>query len=303
MIAVALTLTSIGLMYGVAVRAVGGRVLAAVAAVLLPLTPLLVHVGARTSAPVLFVLGWLFALLASDERADAIWLTAAGVSLGLGLYTGLRSFVMMPLFLVVTLGWLFVYHPRDVRPHVLVSSGFVVAALPLAIFLIRHPTYLADEITRLNLYDAHAYGVVHGLRELASWTSLTARSGIYYDYFNPAFLFLRGAPVDDVLRYPQMFLVPLLVLIPAGIVRALRRPQSPVAALILAGFVTSPAAAALMGRGAGPRIVFMVPFAVLLAVSGADLLLASRSIAARIAGGLALAAVPVCAVAFYANLA
>lgn len=302
MLTAAFWLTSTALMYFAGTSVLGDRRLGALAAALFPLTPLLVRVGRPSADPLLFVVAWLLALMLGSQPSRTAWLLVAGGSLGLGLYSGLTSLVMMPLYLGVTVIWLFLYRPREPLPFVFVVGAFAVAAIPLAIFIARHPDYLAGEINRLGIYDARAYGVIHGTREVLNWIGLTARSGVYYDYFSPAFLFFPEETLAGTVRYPQIFLLPFAVLVPAGIYRALKHPVTPAAALTLAGFLTSPLAASLDGPNVGRRIVFMVPFAVLLAAWGAGQLLSSPSASVRRGAWALLAGVPASFVTFYLNL-
>jgi 4-amino-4-deoxy-L-arabinose transferase-like glycosyltransferase len=291
MLTIAFWILLVALTYAASVRVLGSRAYALLAALFLPLTPLLSNIGRQGAEPLLFLLVWLLAVTTATDGARALWMLVAGASLGLGLYVNLTALVMMPVYLALTVIWWLVYRRRTARPIVLAVAAFAAAAVPLATFLVRNPHYLADEISRLHIYDARAYGVIRGLRELASWTGLTARSGIYYDYFSPGFLFLNGDTFDATLRQPQMFLLPFAVLVPAGIVRVLKSPVSPTGALTLAGFLVAPVAATLIGPGSGVRVVYMVPFAVLLAAWGTELLLSARTFAVRVCGWILLGAV------------
>jgi len=101
--------TSIAVLYLLGARMFASARFGILTAVLLALTPLLWRQaqGAPASlAPLPFVVGWLWAV-AHIERADTVsvrWAAAAGGILGLGVYTSLAAIVMMPLYLLLTIG-------------------------------------------------------------------------------------------------------------------------------------------------------------------------------------------------------
>jgi hypothetical protein len=98
-----------------------------------------------------------------------------------------------------------------------------------------------------------------------------------------------------------VFLLPLAFLLPLGVFTMLRRPD-PVGfhAVILLAVVTAPLAATLKGQPFSvQRILFMLPFAALIAGFGVDWLWQSRSRAARIAAIALVAGVPLHFAVFY----
>src|SRR5436309_2519022 len=124
MLTIAFWLLLMALMYAAGVRVLGSRTYAALAAVFLPLTPLLVHIGRQGAEPLLFLLVWLLAVTTASDGARAIWMLVAGASLGLGLYVNLTSLVMMPIYLAVTFAWWLAYRRRNPRPFVLAGGAF-----------------------------------------------------------------------------------------------------------------------------------------------------------------------------------
>lgn len=289
-------------MYLVGARVAGNARFGALTAALFALTPLLI-LHARPEGDALpFVASWLACAVLYADGRDARWLLIGGGALGLGLYSALASLVMMPAYLVITVLWLAAYGTTNLRPYVAAVGAFGVAAAPLAVFLARQPDYLVGEIMRLRMYDARAYGAVHGLREIVNWIGITARSGTYYDYFNPSFLFLSGTTLTDTLQHPQVFLLPIAVLLPAGIYRVVKRGLTPAAALTVAGFLVSPLAASLPNTPDIPgRILWMLPFAALLSAHGATQWLSSPKTGIRGLAWTLLAAVPVSFVYFLMN--
>src|ERR1700730_312086 len=122
-----------------------------------------------------------------------------------------------------------------------------------------------NAVNAYHLYDANRFNVRQGIREMASWVGLTARSEAYYDYFNPAFLFLTG----HVLWWP------LVVLVPAGLYQIVTEEATPPGRLLLAGFLVAPSAASLTADAPTPaRILFITPFAAIVSAYGVKRLLA-----------------------------
>jgi hypothetical protein len=249
-----------------------------------------------------FVIGWLLCVVRFLESSEPRWLLAAGGILGGGLYSHLASLVMMPLYLASTIVLLASVREAWARPLALLIVGFGVAAVPGALFMALHPEYLRDEVNRFHIYDANRFDLVHGLREVVSWVGLTARSENYYDYFNPWFLFFQGNTFLETLRQPRVFLLPLAVLLPAGLYAVVIRERTPIAWLVMGGFLVAPSAAALVAEPyVARRIVFMIPFAAIIAVYGIRFVLSSRRRAVRLLGVVLLAAIPICFAYFYAG--
>jgi hypothetical protein len=96
---------------------------------------------------------------------------------------------------------------------------------------------------------------------------VTDRAEVYYDYFNPAFLFLTG----------RVLLFPLVVLLPLGLWRILADESAPLARLSLAGFLVAPFAASLTAERPTPaRVLFIAPFAALVSTYGVQHLISLR---------------------------
>lgn len=231
-------------------------------AAILLLTPLLWQLAGSNAAallPLLPVGVWLCATWRWTETRALTWGTASGVALGLGLYTSPAAMVMMPAFLAITLAVLI--HGRAVswRHGALCLGAFLVCASPMLVTWLRHPEQLRLAINSHHLYDADRYNVLQGAREVGSWVGLTARSEVYWDYFNPAFLFLAGGVL-----FP-----PMIVLMPLGLYALLRESSAPLTRLWLAGLAVAPLAAALTAEAPIPaRAIYITPFAALIAAAG-----------------------------------
>ena len=236
-------------------------------AALLFLTPLLWHLAGSTPGallPVAFVVAWLLAAGRWAQTRE-MWAGAAvGAVLGLGLYSSVGSAVMMPVYLALTVAIFARGRIASWRQSILCVAAFALTAAPFAISWLSHPDQLRTVIKAHHLYDADRFSMLQGLREMASWVGLTARSEVYWDYFNPAFLFLTGG----------VLLPPLLVLLPVGLFRMLRDKPAPLTQLLLAGFAVAPLAASLTAEAPVPgRILFLTPFAAVISALGLQYLL------------------------------
>jgi dolichyl-phosphate-mannose-protein mannosyltransferase len=293
------------LMYGVGARVFRSHWFGLAAAGVFALTPLQVvqsQLGAGPMWALPFVIGWLLCVVRFSESSEPRWLLAAGAILGCGLYSHLTALVMMPLYLASTMVLLASVRERPARPLTMLIAGFGLAAMPGALFIAQHPEYFRNNVNRFHIYDANRFDLVHGLREVVSWVGLTARSENYYDYFNPWFLFLQGNSLLESLRQPRVFLLPLAVLLPAGLYALASRERTPAAWLVMGGFLVAPSAASLVAEPyVARRIVFMIPFAAIIATYGIRHLLSSRSRAVRFLGFVMLAALPICFAYFYAG--
>ncbi len=239
-----------------------------VAAGWLALTPLLWLQALQAPAsviPIPFVAGWLLAIARGESSRSWRWPALAGACLGLGVYTSYASLVMMPAFLVLTIIVSISTHAWPWRSLAVMVAVFAVAAGPIVAFLFRHPDLFRNTVNAFHLYDANRFNLRQGLHEMASWVGLTARSEVYYDYFNPAFLFLNG----------RVLLFPMAVLIPAGLLQVVVSEETLLARLSLAGFLAAPLAASLTAQAPIPgRILFITPFAALVSTYGLKRLLA-----------------------------
>ena len=254
---------SAGLLFTVGTRLFGDTRSGLIALATFLTTPLIWY-AARSAPqalyPLPFVAGWLIAVANLQQRRAGWWWPAvAGGVLGLGVLTTPAAAVMMPLYLSLTIVLATVDRLLDVRRLAIMVTAFLIAASPALVTVIRDPNAFRQLVIAYRLYDAQRFNVLQGLREMTSWVGLTARSEVYYDFFNPAFLFLttRG------------LLFPLAVLVPIGLWRLLTNETTVFARLLLLGFFAAPFPASLTAEAPTPgRILFLVPFATLVSMYG-----------------------------------
>jgi 4-amino-4-deoxy-L-arabinose transferase-like glycosyltransferase len=287
----------------VLVYAVGRRIFergsyAAFAAALLALAPahfMLSRYALDYVYPLPFILAWLLCLVMFLENGRLPWLLAATLCLGVGFYSYIASVLLMAMYLGFTTLALLLTR-QSPRAFAVAALGFAVPLLPFAVWFLSHPTVLSDTAARYDLYDAKKLNALQGLREFLSYESLERLSSLYWTYFSPSFLFFSGdGQITFSTRSVGVLLMPLALLLPLGFYEIVaRRPTIP-NLLVLAGFLTAPAAAVLVPEPAAIiRAVALLPFAALLATFGLELLWTTPAVrpsrTALTVGGAALVA-------------
>ncbi|MFM8533260.1 MAG: ArnT family glycosyltransferase [Acidimicrobiia bacterium] len=291
------------LTYLIATRLSGSRMLATLAAVMLLLTPAhFMHsrLGTDHLYVVACVLGWLVVLLRANGAVSAGRAFVSSACLGASLYTYLGAAITAPVCLAIMLVWLVVRGDGDRRVLAAAVGGFVALAIPFASWHLTHPGQYAQQIRMYALYDSRTLDAVAGARTLAAPTSLAERAAVYWDYFNPSFLFFAGdAGLLNGTRYTGVFLLPMLALLPAGAMLMLLRSGA-AGALIVAVFASAPIAAAVVAeRYRINRALLMLPLASVLAAAAVAWAWRARSRVLRPAVVVLLIAMPLQFAAFY----
>ncbi|MEY4092833.1 MAG: hypothetical protein RLZZ53_32 [Acidobacteriota bacterium] len=268
------------MLFAVARRFIGHSLPALVAALIVALSP--THVVLSRQAldyvlPLPFLLGWLWCLHAFRESRQSKYLTAAGLLLGVGCYSYIASWALMPVFLVVT--WIVAAAAsREVSWRQMAPSA-VAFAFPVSIgilWVLAHPEMLEQTVTR--------YGVTEGPKQGPIST--------YLSLLHPNVLFVRGGPslVTSTSR-SGFVLLPVTVFLAAGAV-ALWRRRDWMAAVIVTGLLVAPVPAAFKGEPAMiQRAMYLLPFLALLGGFGCAWLW-QQSRLTRAAAILALVAAP-----------
>jgi 4-amino-4-deoxy-L-arabinose transferase-like glycosyltransferase len=262
-------------------RRLGTSTAAAVgASVLLALTPAhLMHgrLACDYLLPLPCVLGWLILLVDADRFQSSWRWFGAGCVLGLGLYTYIPSVVMMPLYLLLTYVGLFATGVRRLRPYALVTAGFFLLVLPLALYLVAMPEVYSGFVARYGGTSIDL-DVIHHPGGLFSAHFVADRWPIYRSFFERSFLFERAETHVMSSTYTTgVFLKAMKVLIPVGVYHILRNRRSPFTMLLLAVFLSAPLAASLVPeKYAIDRALVLVPAGALIAAFGVDWLLVPR---------------------------
>jgi hypothetical protein len=297
---VMLALVNIWLIYAVGRRLFRNPWHAVIAALLLALTPVhffFARLAQDYFLSLTFALLWLHCLvryldhttsgssleLSVSFLRNRLWLTAAmGLVLGAGLYTHISSWITMPFYLGLT-SLVLVVARRDWRPLIALFTGFAMAMLPLLVFVYYTPTLLQDMFNN--------YGIV-------TTVNLAERVTIYWEYFNPSYLFFSGgADPMWATRRAGVFLLPMAVLLPCGIWSIIRHDVSIHRLVVLAGFLFAPVPIVVAlpeaPHYATARGLLVAPFGALIGAAGAEFLASRSQLLARTAAGLLVFSVPV----------
>lgn len=289
--------TSVVLMYAVAKRIFKRELLAVISAALLAVTPAhFIHsrLGVDHLYPVPFLLAWLLCLTIFLERRQLRVLFLGTFLLGLGVYTYLASLVMMPVYFLMTWLTLFKSGLRSPRPYLVALIGFILPLLVLIPWHITHPTQYMQQVRMYKLYDSTNLNPLQGLKDLSSYTSLTARSGVYYESYNPSLLFFSGASsLINGTRKAGVFLFPIAVFLPLGLYRLITGRLTPINLVLLLGLASAPLAAAIVAEVAINRMLVMLPFAILISTIGVEYLLTASARTWRVVAAGLLLLVPV----------
>lgn len=291
------------LVYLIGLKVFTGARRALVAAIVLALTPAhVIHsrMAADLIYPVPFLLGSLLAWIAYLERRDLRLLFIAASLQGIGCYSYVGAAIAMPLYFVLFSALMLARDPRRLQAPAVALAGLAWPLAALVVWLLTHPEQFSGQVQMYNVYDPAALTPLQGLRSLLSYASITARVGVYYEFFNPAFLFLSGdASLMNSTRSAGVFLLPLVVLLPVGLNYAINRDQTPVLGVIAGGLLLAPVAALVVAEVKINRALIMLPFAALVAAAGADTMLRARRAIWRLAAVALLAAIPLQFAYFY----
>jgi len=298
-------LLTVVLMYWTARKVFASEPLAFIAASFLALTPaMFIHsrLGFDHHYPALFVTAWLLGLATFLNRPRLRTLFLSTLTLGAGVYSYLASLLMMPVYFGLTCILLFEQHRRSPRVWIVAAAGFALPLTLLLFWMATHPSQYSQNINMYRLYDATKLNPLQGLHEMLSYTSLTARSSVYYTSFDPSFLFFGGdTSLVHSTRRAGVFLFAVGAFLVFGLYRILtERPPSSFHRLLVAGFVVAPLAAAVVAESYRvSRQLVMLPFAILIATFGVQSSWNAPNRAWRLVTVCLLALVPLQFVLFY----
>ena len=278
-------LLDIVLIFLVGRRLLGSKRWGLLCAVLLALTPAhFIHsrLAMDYLYPVPFVLAWLLCLLMFLEQRQTRTLFLATSLLGAGIYSYIASVIMMPVYLATT--WMVLYARSQLSRHLfaVTVAGFSWPMILLLAWLPFHRDVLASTAGRYQIGQVAAAPaapahesmaeLLERTKRIVRFSELTGRVSLYWYFFDPGYLFLSGGYTNVVnsTRHIGVFLAPLIVFVPIGLVCLATTRGSPEAWLLLIGFLTAPLAACLVVPEpyAVDRELAILPFGVLTAVVG-----------------------------------
>lgn len=263
-----IALLDVWLIYLVALRWFESRVAAVVAAALLAMTPahvILSRLALDYLLPLPCALAWLLAISSLMRHPDRRHAAITGLVLGLGCYSYVSSWLMMPLYLAVTSYVLFRLRHRDLLIPVL--GAFALAMLPLVVWVAFHPAMPGNILAQYQVGETRPSvlrAVITGSGVAGAWRSAI---NAYWSYFDPSFLFVTGGSsrlvsTGTIGVWPFGVAILLLLSVP-GTLRSIATPQT---AILAAGLLLAPLPAALKGEPfAIQRAITILPFGILIA--------------------------------------
>ena len=219
------------LLYLVALRLFKRRGLALFSAVVLALSPphlILSRQALDYVCPLPFMLGWFWFLARLHRhQTSQVAPCSAGVCLGLGFYSYIASWVMMPIYLALSaIVVLARRHGGCCGRCVGVDGGFVVPLLVLIPWLWTHPAMLRETFDRYQMSDQEQVSMIQEPGNAFRLDKVAATVSTYWSHFDPAFLFMIGGPsMTTSTGRVGVFLLPLALLLPLGVFALLRRPD------------------------------------------------------------------------------
>ena len=290
---VVIGLLNIALLFGIARRLFANAWLPVLAAAVFALTPAhFIHsrLGTDHEYAVTAVLAWALCLV-GHEVLSMRRLAVAGAILGAGVYTYLGALITMPVCVAITWAVLWRKGERSIVPFAAVAAGFALILLPFAAWHLSHPLQYLDQMKMYSLGETPASEPV----------GLSDRVAVYWDYFNPSFLFFAGdTGLINGTRYTGVFLLPVLLLWLVGLARLLTTLKSPSVLLVALGLLMAPLAAAVVGEPYRiNRALVLLPFVSLIVAMGVEVMWAARNTWSRAAVILLLLLMPLQFAGFY----
>lgn len=281
---------NIVLMYCVGMALVEKRQTALVAALVLASSPAHYFYSRQATdylLPVPFILAWLWCLLRFLRRPTLRMAVAMGVILGVGTFSYVASWFVMPALLAMSGVMLLAYGGgKKVQALLALAAGYALIVGPAVIWLMQHPDAVNGLLRHYEVAtDGAAFG---GLRRWLHYYRLLDLVSYYWTSFNPVHLFAIGS--SDLLngtRAGGLFLVPVALLLVLGVCELFQNIDRRL--FLVAGALIGVAPAVLNSTPAAvQRELALLPFAVAIAAIGYDRLQRTMPRHARALGVFAL---------------
>jgi hypothetical protein len=252
------------------------RVLAAFLMLVAPAGLYYSRVAPRSVLPVSFILAWLWCMAAAEFRGRHRALVLGALVLGIGCYSHTTAIVLMPVYLVITLGLSFYRRRTRWLPAAIVAAFLLPASFGMW-WVATHRSVYVERIDRYRIYDASRLNPLQGMKDFANYNNIQERVSLYWDFFDPQFLFFRGGAETAAGYSTGMLPAACALWMPFGLYVMLKR-RTAFDVVLLAGLLAAPLPAILVDEPhIARRDLAVIPFAILAAVIGADTLLASGS--------------------------
>jgi 4-amino-4-deoxy-L-arabinose transferase-like glycosyltransferase len=238
--------------------------------------------------PVPFVLVWMWCVLRMMRAPSLRVATGAGLALGLGTFSYVASWFIMPALLVLTIPIIMAGGKgHRLRLTTALLAGYGVALLPAVVWLASNPDALTGLLRHYEVASGDsAFG---GIRRWLHYYRLLDLLLYFWVSFNPVHLFFIASP--DLLngtRAGGVFLLPAAVLLVLGAVCLLSNWDRRI--FLVAGLLIGVTPAALNNTPATiQRELTMLPFAAAIAAVGVTRLRAVAGQRFRAVAGICLA--------------
>jgi 4-amino-4-deoxy-L-arabinose transferase-like glycosyltransferase len=257
------------------------------AALLLMLTPVHFIRSRLLLSPlysVPFILAWLWSLARFAEQPTTRRLMHACIWLGLGMYSYLAAVVMMPLYLLMTLA--IAARPLRWRGIAAAVALMAICLVPMATWYLLHPERNAQIVT---VYELRAVPYQSWSESVS--TAIGKRMHLYWSFFDPGYLLLSGdASMINSTRTAGLFPFAFALLLPIGML-ALIRSRDRLQWIIAGGFLAAPLVSVISGAIEMNRVMFAIPFAVLVATRGVMALWERRALLPKAIASLLVASI------------
>ena len=249
----------------------------ALAAVMMMLAPVHFIRGRLLLSPLYsipFILAWLWSLSRFNDQPTVKRLIAACAWLALGMYSYLAAVVMMPLYFLMTVAMTLRRLPW--KSVMLAGATPALCLLPMAAWYATHPERNSQIVSSYDLGSASALG---------------RYAHLYWSFFDPSYLFLSGdASMVNSTRTSGLFALAFAVLLPVGVI-ALVRSGDALKRIIVAGLLAAPIVSVISGAIEMNRVMFAVPFAILVATAGAIAIWQWRSVVGQAIAAILIASI------------
>src|SRR5205823_2503003 len=130
-----------------------------------------------------FVIGWLICLLRFKQLKSLKWLFFAGLLLGIGIHSYHAAKVMMPIYLIMSVFFVWPEIKKNKLLIAILFSGFILPILPLIPWLQKYPDTLTDQVKYTHLYNL-SNGPFAGILALFTAQSLISRILVFLAFFS-----------------------------------------------------------------------------------------------------------------------
>jgi 4-amino-4-deoxy-L-arabinose transferase-like glycosyltransferase len=294
---VLLALLNVALIFATARRLFPGVGYAMAAALFLVLTPthlIMARQAADYFAVLTFTLVWLACLSSFLVTGRLVWAAAAGLALGIGVFSHISAWIIMPVHFLVSLVAVLRSKWPAARFALALAGGFAAPLLLLVPWLMIEPQTINETLGRYEVRQRDLT-LLQSIRDRLNYENVQDKVAIYWNYFSPSLLFMTGGVhMAQATRQVGVFLMPVAVFLVVGLYLSLGAVATSSASLVLvAGLLLSPLAATLRGEGGYvARMLVMLPFALLIAVQGLAAMIRHKHRLVRAAAVVLLVAMP-----------